>query len=370
MKLDKLISNMDCRKEAIVSKYWSQVLKTVEPYVPGEQPRDREYIKLNTNENPYPPSPLVLEAMKKEISGDLRLYPDPTCHDLLEAIGAYYGKDTSQVFVGNGSDEVLAFAFLAYFNQGDRILYPDITYSFYPVYANMFQISYDLIPLNEDFKVKVEDYQRENKGVIIANPNAPTGKLLSLADIKQILDWNKDQVVIVDEAYIDFGGQSAVSLIDEYDNLLVVQTMSKSRSLAGMRIGFAIGHPDLIDGLNRVKNSINSYTIDRLALVAGRAAMEDKEYFEKTRLKIMETREWVTRELRAIGFDVIPSAANFIFASPASMEAEKLFLQLKEKGLLVRYFNKPRISEYLRISIGTDKEMEALVKGVKDILGK
>ncbi len=353
-----------------MSKYWSQVVKTVEPYVPGEQPRDKKYIKLNTNENPYPPSPMVLEALKNQISGDLRLYPDPVCKDLIESIADFYHIDKNQVFVGNGSDEVLAFAFLAYFNEGDRILYPDITYSFYPVYSNLFQVDYDPIPLTDSFEVNIEDYKRDNKGVIIANPNAPTGKLLTLEAIKQILEWNKDQVVIVDEAYIDFGGQSALSLIEDYDNLLVVQTMSKSRSLAGMRIGFAIGHPDLIDGLNRVKNSINSYTIDRLALAAGTAAMKDEAYFEETRHKIMATRDWVSQELSDLGFDVIPSAANFIFASPVSVKAEELFRELKDKGLLVRYFNKPRISEYLRISIGTDQEMKDFIEGVRDILGK
>lgn len=353
-----------------MSRFWSEVVKTISPYVPGEQPQDKQYIKLNTNENPYPPSPKVLEAIREEVGSDLRLYPDPVCHRLVRSISDFFDVEEDQVFVGNGSDEVLAFAFLAYFNQGDTILYPDITYSFYPVYSNMFQIDYDRIPLNDQFDIVLEDYKRTNDGIIIANPNAPTGKLLPLSDIMKILDWNPGQVVIVDEAYVDFGGQSAVSLIDEYDNLLVVQTTSKSRSLAGMRIGYALGHRDLIDGLNRVKNSINSYTMDRLALAAGAAAMDDKAYFDETRQKIIKTREWVTEELRGLGFDVVDSASNFVFASPVSMKAEDLFIKLKEAGLLVRYFNKPRISEYLRISIGTDDEMKAFVEGVRKILEK
>ena len=343
-------------------------MKTIEPYVPGEQPQDKKYIKLNTNENPYPPSPKVLEAITQEVVGDLRLYPDPSCHRLIDAISKCHNLSPEQVFAGNGSDEVLAFAFLAYFNEGDTILYPDITYSFYPVYSNMFQVNYKRIPLDDDFDIIVDKYKANNDGIIIANPNAPTGKALPLEKIREILEWNKNQVVIVDEAYVDFGCESAVSLIQEFNQLLVVQTMSKSRSLAGMRIGYAMGNPELIDGLNRVKNSVNSYTMDRLAIVAGEAAMIDKKYFDDICYRIIKTREWVVCELKNLGFHVIDSAANFVFASPASIEAKKLFLELKQNGLLVRYFDKPRINNYLRISIGTDEEMKAFIKGVKLIL--
>lgn len=343
-----------------MSRFWSDLVKDIEPYVPGEQPQDRQYIKLNTNENPYPPSPRVLEAISKANDERLRLYPDPNCQDLIQAIGDYYGLQKEQVFVGNGSDEVLAFAFLAFFDQGSTILYPDITYSFYPVYSKLFQVQYDLQPLSSGFDIDIKDYYKDNGGIILTNPNAPTGKLLTLGEVEQVLQVNKDQVVIVDEAYIDFGGESAVKLIEGYDNLLVVQTMSKSRSLAGMRIGFAMGNQALIDGLNRIKNSINSYTLDRLALVAGEAAMKDKDYFETTRMKIIKTRTWVTERLVSMGFTVPTSGANFVFASPSTCEAKWLFMQLKEKGLLVRYFNKPRIDGYLRITIGTDDEMISL----------
>lgn len=350
-----------------MSKYWSDVIRTIEPYVPGEQPQDKKYIKLNTNENPYPPSPRAVEAIEAETGDSLRLYPDPLCKKMVTAVADYYEIEEDQVFIGNGSDEVLAFAFLAFFNQGDRILYPDITYSFYPVYSNMFQVNYDLQPLTDGFDISLEDYNRANDGVIIANPNAPTGKALSLNQIRQVLEANRNQVVIIDEAYVDFGAESAVALINEYDNLLVVQTLSKSRSLAGIRVGFALGNEGLIDGLNRVKNSINSYTLDRLALVAGAAAMADSAHFEETTGKIIATRTWVTERLRAMGFDVPDSKANFVFAAPSKMDAETLFLRLKEEGILVRYFNKPRINGYLRISIGTDDEMEALCSAVQRI---
>lgn len=350
-----------------MSNYWSDIVKKIEPYVPGEQPKDKKYIKLNTNENPYPPSPLAIEAIKKAETDDLRLYPDPLCTVLVNEIADFYEVTKRQVFVGNGSDEVLAFAFLAFFNQGDRILYPDITYSFYPVYSNMFQVNYDLVPLDSGFDIAVEDYLRANDGIIIANPNAPTGKILSLDAISTILEANAGQVVIIDEAYIDFGGATAVDLVKSYPNLLVVQTMSKSRSLAGLRIGYAIGHEDLIDGLNRVKNSINSYTLDRLALVAGAAAMKDRDYFEVTCQKVIKTRVWLVKRLEALGFDVPTSKANFVFAAPSLMDAKALFIKLKEQGILVRYFNQSRIDGYLRISIGTDQEMEALCVAVERI---
>lgn len=351
-----------------MSKFWSTRIQAVEPYVPGEQPRDKQYIKLNTNENPYPPSNAVIEAIKKATDEGLRLYPDPLCRVLTEAISDYYDVPEEQIFVGNGSDEVLAFAYQAFFNPGETILYPDITYSFYPVYSKMFDVQANLKPLSEDFDVVIDDYKAPNDGVIIANPNAPTGKLLSLLEIKSILDANKEVVVIVDEAYIDFGGATAISLVKDYDNLLVVQTMSKSRSLAGMRIGMAIGQAPLITGLNKVKNSINSYTLDRLALVAGAAAMKDDAHFKETCQKIIATRTWVTQQLEAMDFVVPESKANFVFAAPQSVEAKKLFLALKEKGILVRYFDLPRINGYLRISIGTDEEMKKLIEGIQSII--
>ena len=310
---------------------------------------------------------MAIKAIKEEMGDSLRLYPDPLCCKMVTAVADYFQLEENQVFVGNGSDEVLAFAFLAYFNQGDTILYPDITYSFYPVYSNMFQVNYNLQPLTDGFDVTLEDYKQENDGVIIANPNAPTGKALTLDQLKEILDFNQNRVVIVDEAYVDFGADSAVALIKDYENLLVVQTLSKSRSLAGMRVGYAIGSPELIDGLNRVKNSINSYTLDRLAIVAGAAAMADKAYFKETTTKIIQTRRWVTERLRNLGFDIPESYANFIFAAPSRISAEALFTKLKEQGILVRYFNKPRINGYLRISIGTDEEMEALCKAIEAI---
>lgn len=351
-----------------MSKFWSTRIQGIQPYVPGEQPQDKKYVKLNTNENPYPPSPSVIEALMGGIDEKLRLYPDPSCSGLIKVISDYYEVSENQVFVGNGSDEVLAFAYQAFFNQGGTIVYPDITYSFYPVYSKMFGVQAELKALTHDFDLVVDDYKAPNDGVIIANPNAPTGKLLSLEAIKQILESNPDVVVIIDEAYIDFGGITAISLVNDYENLLVVQTMSKSRSLAGMRIGMAIGHSQLITGLNMVKNSINSYTLDKLALLAGEAAMKDEAYFKASCQKIIATRSWVTKELRILNFIVPESKANFVFAAPQGMEAKALFLGLKDLGILVRYFDKPRINGYLRISIGTDQEMKVLIEGIKSLL--
>lgn len=353
-----------------MSKFWSKVVRTIEPYVPGEQPQDKKYIKLNTNECPYPPSPMVIDAITSEVGERLRLYPDPHCSKFIHSIASYYNINENQVFVGNGSDEILAFSFLAYFNPGDTILYPDITYSFYPVYSNLFGINYNLQPLTDGFDIKLSDYAKKNNGIIIANPNAPTGKALTLVEIRQILDTNRDSVVIVDEAYVDFGAESAISLINDYDNLLIVQTLSKSRSLAGMRIGFALGNEVLIDSLNRIKNSINSYTLDRLAIVAGAAAMEDEIYFQTITKKIIDTRGWVTDRLRSLGFIVPESKANFVFAAPTKIDAKTLFVELKKAGILVRYFDKPRIDGYLRISIGTDEEMNILCQVIESIQNK
>lgn len=352
-----------------MSKYWSDLAASLVPYVPGEQPKDRQYIKLNTNENPYPPSPRVLEAIKEAADGDLRLYPDPTCSILTSKAADYYGVQPNQVFVGNGSDEILAFAFAAFFNpSGHPVLFPDITYSFYKVYAGLYGIPYRTVPLDEDFAVPLESLGGANGGVILPNPNAPTGKYVATEQFRAVLERNTDSVVILDEAYIDFGGTSAVSLAQEYPNLLVVQTMSKSRSLAGLRVGFAIGHPDLIEGLNRVKNSFNSYTIDRLALAGAAAAFDDRAYFEETRRKVIATRERTTVQLKKLGFRVIDSLANFVFISHPNRKAADLFQELRKRGVLVRYFNQPRIDSYLRVSIGTDEEMDMFLSVLEDLL--
>lgn len=350
-----------------MSKYWSEIVKHIEPYVPGEQPKDRRYIKLNTNENPYPPSPKVINAIQEASNESLRLYPDPCCDALRSAIGKYFGLEKKQVFVGNGSDELLAFSFIAYFNPGNPILFPDITYSFYPVYSNLFNIDYITIPLDEEFEIPIRGFLRENGGIIIPNPNAPTGKCLSINSVKKILDGNMESVVIIDEAYIDFGGESSARLVKEYPNLLVIQTLSKSRSLAGLRVGFALGHEDLIEGIDRVKNSINSYTLDRLAIAGALAAIEDEAYFKETSKRIIITREQTSRELKKIGFKVIESKANFIFISHPLFPAKDIFQNLRDRGILVRYFNKPRIDNFLRVTIGTDEEMREFLKAVKEI---
>ena len=353
-----------------MSQYWNERTHHLDPYVPGEQPQDQQYIKLNTNENPYPPSPLALAAMKGAVDDKLRLYPDPEAHALRATIGAYYQVDKEEVFLGNGSDEVLALAFQAFFQPGKAILFPDITYSFYPVYCNLFGLDYELVPLEDDFSIPVEKLCGENGGVIFPNPNAPTGKALGLESIRQILARNPEQVVIVDEAYVDFGGESAVSLISEFPNLLVIQTFSKSRSLAGLRVGFALGNKELIEGLNRVKNSFNSYPLDRVAQAGAKAAIEDAAYFLETTNKVIQTRERVTHSLEEKGFHIISSKANFIFISHPNQDAEELYKGLKKHGVLVRYFNKPRINQYLRVSIGTEEEMEVFLKKIEELLSE
>ncbi|WP_372634580.1 histidinol-phosphate transaminase [Cohnella sp.] len=350
-----------------MSTYWSELTESLEPYVPGEQPKDRTYIKLNTNENPYPPSPKALEAIREAAGADLRLYPDPTCDSLRETIAAHYDLTKEHVFVGNGSDEILAFAFPAFFSATRPILFPDITYSFYPVYAQLYRLPYETVPTDEQFRIDPKSYSVPNGGVVLPNPNAPTARYLIVNGIKEILEANRGQVVIVDEAYIDFGGESVVPLVAEYPNLLVVQTLSKSRSLAGLRVGMAFGHPDLIEGLNRVKNSFNSYTLDRLALAGAIAAIEDRAYFEETNRKVVTTRERTTAALRELGFEVIDSLANFVFVTHPVKEASELFAALKERGILVRYFNKPRIDRYLRVSIGTDEEMDAFLDALREL---
>lgn len=351
-----------------MSKYWSEITKNIEPYVCGEQPKDKKYIKLNTNENPYPPSPKVLEAIKNAANGDLRLYPDPNCDNLREVIAQYYNLNKEQIFIGNGSDEVLAFSFLAFFNSGETIIFPDISYSFYPVYADLYNINYKLAKLDEEFSIPVSELMTDNGGVVIPNPNAPTGKYLDVDLIKKILDYNSDKVVIIDEAYIDFGGTSVVGLIKDYPNLLVIQTLSKSRSLAGIRLGFALGQEELIEGLNRIKNSFNSYTIDRVAAIAGTEAIKDEGYFKECVCKIINSREKVTEKLIRLGFNVIPSKANFIFATHSIYPANELFTRLREKSVLVRYFNKDRINNYLRITIGSEEEMDLFVEKVEEII--
>lgn len=351
-----------------MSKFWSEITKSVEPYVCGEQPKDKKYVKLNTNENPYPPSPKVIEAIKSSANEDLRLYPNPDCDELRETIAKYYNLNSDEIFIGNGSDEVLAFSFMTFFDPKKQIIFPDITYSFYPVYAKLFKLDYKLVKLEEDFSIPVNEFLTKNGGVIIPNPNAPTAKYLDVAAIKKILDYNSESVVIIDEAYIDFGGTSVVSLIKDYPNLLVIQTLSKSRCLAGMRIGFALGQKPLIEGLNRIKNSINSYTIDRVAQIAAVAAMKDEDYFKTCTAKIINTREEATKKLQQLGFKVIPSQANFIFTSHKSVPASEIFSKLKEKGVLVRYFSLPRIDNYLRISIGSSEEMNILIDKMLSIL--
>jgi len=351
-----------------MKRYWSSRIRALTPYTPGEQPKNRQFIKLNTNENPYPPSPLALQAISQRADDSLRLYPDPEAGELISALSENYGLDPKEVFVGNGSDEVLAFAFQAFFSPGSTIVYPDVTYSFYPVYADLFAINSLRIPLQPDFTVPVQAFLGGNDGVVLANPNAPTGIELPQESIRRILEANRDVVVIVDEAYVDFGGQSALPLIREYPNLLVVQTTSKSRALAGLRVGFAFGHPDLIAGLNCVKNSFNSYTMDRLAIAGAAASVRDQAYFDRQRKKVMATRDRTAEELSRLGFQVLPSKSNFLFACHPRLDARTIFQGLRTRGILVRYFDQPRIDQYLRITIGTDQDMQALTAAMDEIL--
>jgi len=351
-----------------MSKFWSSMVKRTDPYVPGEQVEQKDIVKLNTNENPYPPSPKVMAAIQQEMRRNLQLYPSPTATELRETIGLQYGLTADEVFVGNGSDEVLAFSFMAFFEPGKSIRFPDVTYSFYPVYAKLFDISYDEVPLNKDFTLPVDKYFQSEGGVILPNPNAPTSIYAELEHIEEIVKNNPDQVVIIDEAYIDFASKSATELIRKYDNVLVVQTTSKSRSLAGLRVGFAMGDPSLIAALIRIKDSFNSYTLDRLALVGAKAAFEDEAYFTETTQKIIATRDKMNEMLKQLNFNVLPSQANFVFASHKTVPAEFLYNELKKEGVLVRYFNKPGIDNYLRITIGTDEQMERLVEKLGDIL--
>lgn len=338
------------------------------PYVPGEQPRDMQYIKLNTNENPYPPSPLVSKVVESFPIETLRRYPDPESTDLAHALASYHGLEANQVFIGNGSDEVLAHSFQAFFKHSKPLLFPDTSYSFYPVYCGLYQIDYKTIPLDDDFRVTLEEYTQPNGGIIIPNPNAPTGIALGL-DAIEILLKNTKSVVIIDEAYVNFGAESAVRLINQYPNLLVIQTFSKSRSLAGLRMGYALGHDDLIDGLNRVKNSFNSYPIDSIASAIAIASINDESYFQQCREKVISSRDWLTEALNQLDFEVLPSSSNFLFVQHQSALASTLYNELKKRGVLVRHFKTKRIENYLRMSIGTDEECNALVAALKSIVG-
>ena len=347
---------------------WENNIRKGVPYTPGEQPNQTDMIKLNTNENPYGPSPRVKAVQDNEDL--LRLYPDPTAGALVDALAEYHGVDASQVFVGVGSDDVLAMSFLTFFNSDKPILFPDITYSFYDVWAELFRIPYKQMPLDENFRLKIDDYKGENGGIVFPNPNAPTGIYESLDHVEEIIKNNPDVIVIVDEAYIDFGGKSAMELVNKYENVLVVQTFSKSRSMAGMRIGYCFGNPELIKALNDVKFSFNSYTMNRTSISYGIESVNDKEYFEECVGKIVKTRENAKERLSQLGFSFPDSKANFIFATHKSVPAKEIFEKLKEKNIFVRYFNQPLIDNYLRITIGTDEQMEKLYAALEEITGQ
>lgn len=347
---------------------WEENVRKVVPYVPGEQPKRKDIIKLNTNEFPYSPAPAIKKALKEFDYDNLRLYPDPVIANLTASVADIYGLKTENVFVGIGSDDVLAMAFLTFFNSDKKILFPDITYSFYDVWADLYRIPYEVQPLQEDFSIRKEDYFKENGGVIFPNPNAPTGVEESLDMIEEIIQHNPDVVVIIDEAYVDFGAKSALPLIERYENLLVVQTFSKSRALAGIRIGCAFGSEKIIKYLNDAKFSFNSYTISRLTEAVGCACLSDKEYFKKTVQMVIDTRERTKGRLRELGFEFADSKANFIFATHKSVSAKELFEALREEGIIVRYFNKPHIDNYLRISIGTDEQMDTMLAFLTEYL--
>jgi histidinol-phosphate aminotransferase len=345
-----------------MNRYWSPIVKQLSPYVPGEQPRIHNLTKLNTNENPYGPSPRVIEAINQCVNDGLRRYPDPSSTELRETVAKYYNLSAEQVFVGNGSDEVLAHAFFAFFQQSQPLLFPDITYGFYPVYCRLYGIDYQTIPLDDTFKLDLKPYMHANGGIIFPNPNAPTGCLLTLQSIKGLLEHNRDSVVVIDEAYIDFGGESAVTLVNRYPNLLVIQTLSKSRALAGLRIGLAIGNAELIEGLVRVKDSFNSFPIDRIAETAATASFKDEDYFKNRCRQIIDAREKLSSKLQTLGFQVLPSAANFLFAHHPLRDAPEIAAKLREHGVIVRHFRQPRISDYLRITVGTPQQNQRLTE--------
>ncbi|MVF14198.1 histidinol-phosphate transaminase [Ketobacter sp. MCCC 1A13808] len=351
-----------------MNSLWSNLVQNLDPYVAGEQPKDKTYIKLNTNENPYPPSPKVMQAIQSVTASDLRLYPDPDASSLRTAIAEYYAVSPTNIFVGNGSDEVLGFAFVAFFKKENPLYFPEITYSFYPSYCRLYEIRYRQCAMANDWSIQFDDIGDSPGGIVFPNPNAPTGMLLSLQQIESLVKRYQDIVIVVDEAYIDFGGDTAIELTQTYSNLLVVQTCSKSRSLAGLRVGYAVGHPNLIAALERVKNSFNAYPLDAIAIRAATASFEDQVYFEQCCNQIIETRDWFTAQLNALSFQVLESKSNFVFARHTQVEAKHLSKSLKEKAILVRHFSSPKIDNYLRISIGTREDMEGLIDSLGSIL--
>jgi len=353
-----------------MSRFLNENLKSLESYTPGEQPRDKKYIKLNTNESPYPPAPEVIQAVSSDEVSDLRLYSDPTAKRLKEKIAKRYDVTPENVFVSNGSDESLNFFFMAFCSKENKVIFPEISYGFYKVFCDLYGISYEQIPLTDDFSINVDDYINVNKHIVIANPNAPTGLALSTCEIEKIVKSNPDNLVLIDEAYVDFGAESVIPLTKKHDNLVVVQTFSKSRSLAGARLGFAIGNKEIIEDLEKIKYSTNPYNINRLTLLAGSAAIDSDSYFIENCEKIIKTREYTERELKKLGFYSIPSSANFIFAKSDKIGGEKLYEMLKEKGVLVRHFTKSEICEFNRITIGTQEEMQIFIEKVKECLNE
>lgn len=351
-----------------MSKFLIQSLSSLTEYVPGEQPRDKKYIKLNTNESPFPPSPKAVEIIDKGALCDLRLYSDPESKILKEEIAKAMGVDAKNVFVSNGSDEVLNFFFMAFCDANQKVCFPDISYGFYKVFANLYSLNYETVALRDDFSIDINDYIAKGKNIVIANPNAPTGLTLGLCDIEKIVSSNPDNIVVIDEAYVDFGAESAVALTKKYDNLLVVQTFSKSRSLAGARLGFAIAHEDIIKDLEKIKYSTNPYNVNRLTQALGAASVADREYFQKNRLEIIKNREYTIAELKRLGFTVTDSKANFVFTQSDKIDGETLYKELKDRGILVRHFSDSKISNYNRITIGTKEDMEALIKAIEEII--
>lgn len=358
------------QRKVPMNPYWSQIVHQLDPYVAGEQPQLSNLVKLNTNENPYAPSPLALSAIAAETGDRLRLYPDPSALSLKRVVAQQYGLDIDQVFVGNGSDEVLAHTFLGLLKHDRPLYFADVTYSFYPVYCGIYQIAYETVPLDDEFRLNVDDYlERDAGAIIIANPNAPTGRAIPPADIARLLENKPDIVVAVDEAYIDFGGETAATLVKRYPNLLVIRTLSKSHSLAGLRVGYAMGNRQLVEALERIKDCFNSYPLDRLAIVGAVAALTDREHFESTRARVVASRERLTGLLRELGFFVLPSQANFVFASHPKFEGADLLKQLRAHGVIVRHFQRPRIDRFLRISIGTDEQCDTLIRALRQIFG-
>jgi len=353
-----------------MSRFWSDIVNQLTPYTPGEQPQLSNLIKLNTNENPYGPSPKVIEAIAKANNDDLRKYPDPNAAALKQSIAKHFEVDNDMVFIGNSSDEVLAHVFRGLLKHEKPLLFPDITYSFYPVYCKLFEINYTQVPLRDDFTLNIDDYKQSNGGIIFANPNAPTGIALAINDIETLATNNPNSVIVIDEAYADFADDSAVRLIKQYANLVVTQTLSKSRSLAGLRVGIALANPELIEGLERIKNSFHPYTLDSLAIAGATAAFEDHAYLLQTCANVKKTRQHTTNSLKELGFDVLPSSTNFVFARHPDHKAEDLFNGLRESNIITRYFDKPRIHEFLRISIGTDAEMDSMLRVLAGIIRK